>query len=802
MFFCMQSYAQQKNIYYSDVTEKSEDKFINFSSTQELASDLAYLLSLSTKTSFKISPFNNQTSGIFLLLDKNAVLPLNESADLLISENKIIIRAKYLTGLSYGIYSFLNELGYEFYLPGNDWIKIPESLQFSTLTPKIYKPQFNIRLAGSSGRLLTVKNLDSNSNNLNEWKLWLRRNRMGSEFMGIDGHEGEKFNLKNKALLISDSMLLAPVNGKRKFSVDAKIDPSNQKSVELFEEYILQNSIKKKLNYFPVQKYVSADMGDGGNYCNTPACKKLFRGPSEQSFYILNKIAPNLKNGISISTLAYAERADTPNIKIDTNIHVVVVPFAYQKITTPADLLYRWSLKTPNFSLYEYVNIDVWKYGMPFYNLHDKLKFLNFAKTIKSKGVVCETSFSKFGGGVPQFFILKYLNSPFVNADSAINKFCTDMFGDASPYLKQIFAEWYNSDAHLNTLNDHPSFCPDELARFIYLLNKSEKTTGLNLIQRARIQELKAYVIYLCKYYEYFNEALFKNESTAVKGQKFNELIYFTWNLYDKMIFQNTTLSDLLQKATGFKSEIKDFSVFNKPKDSLINSEWARIEQQYLTLYFQNIPEVNFSIISPTSDTINIKSADEIAMPDFIYDVPFYAPKAGTLEVDLKINTAQDSGSVMVSVENENYWFRDIRFLNSSGKTVFNIPQSGFYKLFLGRFNGRETAYSIYTKNNIFYLNKKILPSRGINFFTSKTKISFLVPDNDVFQIIGNKGGMKLTSSFFYKSEEEIKPIINNFPAITSFKIKDKSHLIYLKNSQFRWPPVILNSPPYFFFLK
>src|SRR5690606_4047486 len=339
-----------------------------------------------------------QQSGIFLLLDTSYQGSTNETGTVTLENNRIEIRAKYVTGLSYALYSWLHDLGYRFYLPGEEWSIYPETIQFPKRFQKVYSPHFKQRIFNPSGGAFAVKGIDEGGEMKNRWHIWYRRNRMGADYLKIDGHKGELFNIQHRALIEKDPRIVSPVNGIRAYRVDAKPDPTYAPGVTLFTNWLVEE-FKKELasmpDFFPLKQYQSGDLGDGLNYCHTPECKQSFPSVSDQNFFLMNKAAKMIRTvhpDAGISTLAYTERADTPATNIQPNVHIMVVASAFQQVSTPAGMLKRWKQKTGNISLYDFLNIGVWQYDHPYFNLKSYHHFLDLLNRMQINGITMETS--------------------------------------------------------------------------------------------------------------------------------------------------------------------------------------------------------------------------------------------------------------------------------------------------------------------------------------------------------------------------------------------------------------------------
>jgi len=488
-FFSCKLSAQQvpTPVYYSIVSMPVTftDPYYRQFDTRVLAEDVAQLLQQATRKPFQAKPFTGQQNrGIFLLLDSNLTNQGNESG-VLESDGKIYVRikARYTTGISYAMYSWLESLGFRFYLPGDDWTYIPRlnSIYLKGLRSKLYQPYFKLRMFNASGSMDAVKGLDENRQNAKDWRLWHQRNRMGSEYLRINGHIGEAFNMAHRKEIEADTTILAPVKGKRQYDVSGKLDPTNKKGVALFSAWIKSQFLQEQKNrpsFLPFQPYFTADAGDGLNYCHTEECKQTFKSVSDQVFSIVNATAKHIRSADSragVSTLAYGERTDTPHINIEPNVQVMVVASAFQSVSTAAELMKRWTKKTNHISQYEYLNIGVWNADKPFFNFNEYHRNLEYLRSLHIDGITYETSFSKFASGILQYFILRYLCEPYQSPQKILDEFCEKNFEQAAVPVKKLFKAWYFSDLHLKTMYDYPSFYADELGNFIQYITDAEK---------------------------------------------------------------------------------------------------------------------------------------------------------------------------------------------------------------------------------------------------------------------------------------------------------------------------------------
>lgn len=843
LFFSFSGTAQT-SIYYSPVNiSANEHGFYATMEPKKLAADLAYLLKKATGNSFDIKEYTAGASrGIFLLLDEMVRDSSNECG-ILETDNKsyIRIRGRYICGISYGMYSWLEELGFKFYLPGDEWTTIPTLKTIFTQSTRFkkYRPHFNLRFFSKSGGIFPIPGVDEHLTNDMEWITWYRRNRMGSGFIAIDGHMGETFNIANRQEIENDPSILAPVNGKRQYAESGKLDPTNKKGVALFSNWIMgefKTRKKEWLGYLPLKKYFSVDPGDGLNYCHTPECEARFQSVSDQVFFVANQVAEKIKEAdpnAGVSTFAYSERADTPSFKIEPNIHVQVVASAFQGVSTTAELVKRWAKKTSNISQYDYINIGIWTMDNPNFDLGRYHQYLMFVKKLGIQGFSYETSYSKFGSGIPQYFILQFLCTPYDALEKKLDIFCRDNFGKAAIFIKKLLKEWYFTEVHAQAQIDYPSFYEDEIGRFFYYLEQASGTTGLTDAEQARLRELKAYIIYLAKYYEIRTDLKVEKQAASDKNfyaQKVEDVLRYSWSLYRTKVFQNSQLNQMLVNnflPEAFRQQWDYF--INKQFPMLFSSKTAAevVENEYHTLKKQYLPLANFTHELPatffktnakhTADSFKLVTADETAISYFNYSLNIYAPQRGGIKIKCTTGARKAPGTgatAIFSLEKNDYTLMESRSVyreNADTTIFFNIPSAGFYKLYLGRFGNINQQYIIYPRGNFFYINKKttLFNFLMLQDFSSNSPypnkwLGLYVPaaDSIAFSLINRHA----SNSFSFKFSDGSTTVVNSgrepFLLTVPVPVKKRNGFVFINNSIFRYSAVLKNIPPYYFFLK
>lgn len=829
----------QKNwtIYYTSthcVATVGSD-YYNLFDLKLIASDLAEQLEKATSFKFNVQQYNkNKGPGIFLLLDNTRSYQSNEQA-FINSDNRsyITITAKYANGISYGVYTFLNHLGFKYYLPGDSWTIIPKLNTFFTgELSTSYKPAFKDRIF--IGYFPSIKGVDEDYKNRKIWFQWCQRNRMGSEYQMLAGHVGETYNAENSELLKKEPDRLAPIDGKRQYSVTAKIDPTNKKSVEDYTNWAVKKYLTQKSNVstcFPDYNFQSVDLGDGVNYCHTSDCDKEFNSISDQAFYIANIAAKKIRkidDKAFVNTYAYGERADTPTINLEKNVFTQVIADGFQSISSPAILMKKWSLKTSNFGNYSYLNEAAYVFDQPFYNLKDQFNRLSYDHRLGCKGYTFETSISKFSSGLPQYFILKYLSEPYDNIEKEIHAFYKDCFPSCLTPVSKLFNSWYFNPAYTQTTIDRFTFFDDDLEKFgTYideaLQSKNEKNTN------SRLEELKIYFIYLVKLHEFNKPEEVKKMygSEGYKREKINNILNFIWQYYDSFLFHNVLLCELLKQSANDQIINENWDLYNgNIANNLIKEKNLNIDQLYTTsrLSLKNKGENSTYISDDLDDTtltrlagytaanIRIQLIDAEALVGFSGYINIYNPIPGkiTIKYDYKPSKNLRVNAGFISIQSSDYLEVEERTIEStklSGTVSFFLKRKGHYILILGQNQYCAANLYITPGRSLLYINKKILPVNNILLFDTTAS-----PVDNLYLGLYTGLNRKInyhtlyfdspnTLHFLNSSGVELKQIVQN-PSPLYCSLTTNSDILYFKSDFFRWPPVFSNVAPYFFFFK
>ncbi len=577
-FFC--SLRSQKNISIHIPENRKEIK--------ELGVELQDYLSRAARDKFLLEETKAGTGGgIFLSIETlNPQYLKKEGYEITGTGNSVTIRANHISGLRNGVYNYLYRLGFRFYLPGDIWTHIPRLSSVFYLVKQQQYPLFQNRSMFGTGGFPYHPVLDRGYEVQKSWEKWLKRNRWSAEEY-IGGHEGEIFNQKYEPLLKADTFLLAKFMNKRVWSLSSKWCVSNPKLVELFvkdrvEAFELQ---KKKV---PDRNYISVEPADGGGYCECENCTRIGNA-SDQVFFLANETARALKKKwptAGVSLYAYNDHAAPPRQKLEDNVYVGVIPYAFQQVAAPEILLTEWRKKCSLTGVYDYWNLTDGSKDLPQLNyllyLPQKIKLWT---RLGIKGYSLESGYSKFGSGLFLYFLSRISWDKNASVDELLQEFCSANFGPAAGVLKSMLRRWsVNFEPHRET-----GLAFSDIAKARTLTQKPE-------ILR-RLRELEDYVYYMA----YFTDAM-DHINTSEESQKIENCIRYIWTIHDECILNTSRIHQYFLLRPVRERQITLVDKWSLTNTAIQKEQWEAVREQKLTswehqallspLFFKKSPAV------------------------------------------------------------------------------------------------------------------------------------------------------------------------------------------------------------------
>jgi hypothetical protein len=484
--------------------------------------------------------------------------------------------------------------------------------------------------------------------------------------------------------------------------------------------------------------------------------------------------------------------------------------------------------------MYDYLNIGVWSTDQPFYDLNEYFNFLQLINKAKLDGVSYETSAAGFGSGLLQFFVLRFLCKPYANADAEFDQFCNHSFGAAAKDIKMILREWYFSDKYIQTMYDRPTFSEDDLGRMINTYNNAAKVKGLTNNQSANLFAVKAYLVFLCKYYEFWGDIVNRGKmikNNQLKVNHLDDMLQFTWKLYELKILHNTQLNDVIKtyipenKAFADKWDYYQSNQFthitngmNETVDrefNIITNRYSKLATPNYTLpvgFFENAAKL-------TADSILIETTDEIGYNSMRYSLNVFCSTPGKMSIrfaagDSKTKDVHEGSVGFIAINSSDFSFMQRQFIlqeKRNGNFVINFPKKGHYVLTLSQRLATHIDFVIKPGKQLLYVHKNVLPAQGIvlNDKAEKPKydnqyIAAWVPNVDsVYYNIVYPETYNMNHVVNHKGQKlPLNTTIGPHHISCAIQPSDKNNFLYFHNTLFRWGFVLKNVPSYFFFLK
>ena len=726
-------------------------------------------------------------------------------------------------GLVFGLYRYLNELGFKFFLPGSIWqVTITLNSPYKIINKTFnsfykYKSWF---ISGGHNRWA----MDNDPNygwdfyygqNGHNWALYQRRNGMLGAYR-FTGHRGDIMTGNYLTTLQNNPCYVACYDGSRVATTQSVPDVNNSAAMQLWGNTIEQkySSLKniisgniplyadhyRNFNFF--YNRIGIEVPDGshwGNSTDYSGCSNNdYENECDQNFTLANFTAQKLNTfypGKHLQLYAYSSHADVPSagITINSNIDIQVVPTAFQNESSARGLLNRWYNKSGNISEYQYMNIPQWGGETPLLYLNDLKATLKRLKDKNSQGILWEASPAKFAS-LPFLLAANDYMLTQKDVDSSLNDFCNNMFGPAAASINKLLHKW--SADNSVTVGDFIQDNKYKLPLYFQILNKAitEALQSPEIIKQ-RIRELKAYLHYMVLYYDWLfdqrtNQAkVSKAASVCLYLAKINKLqlvnsyfiisdivsryatsdsFYLVYNSYNGTAYQNGNLP-LITNAEIDADYLNDFNnVGSKiPEYDLLDA--ANIINKIISSNIIPADKINVKIgytngaNSPNRAEfyINAVSAGSFTI---IYTPRFNMPSRGNINFTVE---AADKALEII----KDY---SLKSNATNGQLIINLPHAGVYKLSVVSKYQSSVDLTINTNGHYFYKNTAFLGNKTENYRSDLASLPgyFFVPQGlqKVYFSINNSnpGGNgyatagEISTAFIFKDNfgNRVEPVL------------------------------------------
>lgn len=734
---------------------------------QSTANDVALLFQKAISGShFTTEPYNVMPSEGIILSYESSTLTDNQSCTVQSDGNNYIkFSAPEDNGLNFGVYQYINQLGFRFYQPGDIWEMTPLLSSPYKKIDTVYSCSFKYKtwfISGGHNRWIMDNNNDTPwdiyfGENGHQWALYQRRNNM----MGANrftGHRDDLMTGDYLTTLQNNPCYVAPYNGSRKVTGQSVPDINNNDAKDLWRKCIEQkyaqfkNSIfSNKVIYPNILRnfnynydYIGIEVPDGAHWANSTdnsgCSSNVLLSESDQHFTLANFVVSKINDvypEANFQLYAYDGHADVPSSSIIVNdkIDIQVIPTSFQSVSSAKGLLNRWYSRSKNISEYHYLNLPQWSGETPSFFLDDLKTTTQRLKEKNSQGIVLEASPAKFAS-LPFLLGLNNELKENISIDNTLHEFCDRMFAGASNTIYQLLQMW--GDDKTVMLNNGIQDNKYKLPLYLSLLDKANnETKNASSLVKERLNELKAYVHYMFLYYDW----VFDQEPNNLKEDKAAALCIYLAKVNKLKIvnsyFLITNLVNSYSANNSFvaKYNVTDGSAYQNGNLPLITA--SEIENNFtadISKYKTQVQQYNFekaSDIKKLFSEENLLPLEKIKVylnytqgKDYATKSEFFidADKAGdfTIKYTPYFNM-EGKGYINFTVEATDKTLGIIKDFSitdkdAAGLLTVTLPSAGTYKLTVISKYKSAADLEINTNGNYFYKNGPYLGNTIENY--------------------------------------------------------------------------------------
>lgn len=487
---------------------------------------------------------------------------------------RLWIVANHTKGLSHGIYDYLERLGVRWYFPSPNWRIVPERDDVTVDVDEVFEPAFITRDFFGTGGFGPRNPLDPELEMRQRWDRWKQRNRFGEQLITY-GHVGHGFSLRYEDELRENPEYRAVVDGERvEYARGIKLCVSNDELLALFVEDRLRE-MGERIERDPDalrSHFVGVGPADGGGFCECDDCAAIGEGTvSDQMFHVANTVARAVAEefpGRGVSMYAYAQYADLPSIDIEPNVHVWIIPYAFQRTgMTGDDLLRAWGERIERegldaiapLAMYTYWSITDWGRNLPDFDFRrtprERLRFWHDQGV---QAIKFESTYSAGAMGLGHYVAVRLMWDPERDADAIIEEFYERAFGRAAAPMRRMLERW----AEHFLLTRHELALAFRDMQEAYELAQSEPEA----IQR-RVEDYIKYVQYVRQWHA------FDTADEATRDERARDLAELLWRIYPSAMVQSYRLWRLIGYRFAPDSGVRDYF---DPTDAEA-SEWQDV---------------------------------------------------------------------------------------------------------------------------------------------------------------------------------------------------------------------------------
>lgn len=427
------------------------------------------------------------------------------------------------------IYTYLEQLGYRWLMPGDDWKIVPAAIvspyqKISILTQPSYEYRW---IANGHGYM----NSQKIATDFNDWAI---ANRLGGAFDIKVGHAYDEIVNRNLQTFKDHPEYFAEAPAKGTIPTEFKFNISNKNLVDLvvndaFGRYELQQRIK---DFAPM---ISMEPSDGGGF-------RKGDNPSEQVYALTNTVAKALQKkypGVWAGQYAYNEHILPPKFALEPNVFIMITNGFNRSKYSTEELLQMWGKRVKKIGVYEYLSVYEWDNDLPGQVTVAKIDYLK--KSVKkfynygARSYQGESVMGWVSRGPGQYILSRLLWNINVDVDSVRNDFFQKGYGPAASLISKLYKQWENYPHRIASDND--------MADWLALVNTAYDMSTSDIIKK-RIDYIKAYLVYVLKY-----RIVKKNPSE----ENMIDILNYAYRTFEQTAFATLPTMVSLPGYTGYK---------------------------------------------------------------------------------------------------------------------------------------------------------------------------------------------------------------------------------------------------------
>jgi hypothetical protein len=268
-----------------------------------------------------------------------------------------------------------------------------------------------------------------------------------------------------------------------------------------------------------LEPVVSVDPADGAGFCRCDKCRNMLRNGAEgvrrdqdatvtdAIFHLANHVARRAAGehrGSAVNLYSYASRADVPQIPLEPNVLVVLVPYAFHSQytgKTADEMIQGWVEKRAanprgrfRMAVYDYWTIPDWSWDQPDLALARVGQRLAAWRAAGIEAISNESTYGLGPLGVHWFVVSRLAWDASLDVDAAARSWFADAFGVAAPPVERMYRRFWTRGWSANAL---------DLSEALASMKEADALAPAEGPVRRRLAAVQGYVEYLRLLYEH-----------------------------------------------------------------------------------------------------------------------------------------------------------------------------------------------------------------------------------------------------------------------------------------------------------